>query len=90
MTSIAYIVFVDRRMTTRPVGWTSHACHYFTICKRPSPGKVPRGTRAALTGILETLPEIQAELREQRRLLEILTACQTPDGAQQRERGSRR
>ena len=52
--------------------------------------KCRRGTRADLTGILETLPEIQAELREQRRLLEILTACQTPDGAQQRERGSRR
>ena len=41
MTSIAYIVFVDRRMTNRPVGWTSHARHYFTICKRPSKGKVP-------------------------------------------------
>jgi hypothetical protein len=41
-----------------------------------------------LTRILETLPEIQAELREQRRLLEIMTACRTPDGAQQGEHGS--
>jgi hypothetical protein len=51
--------------------------------------KCRRGTRSDLTHILETLPEIQAELREQRRLLEILTACQRPDGAQQGERGSR-
>jgi hypothetical protein len=46
-----------------------------------------------LTRILETLetwPEIHEELREQRRLLEILTACQTADGAQQAEHGSRR
>jgi hypothetical protein len=43
--------------------------------------KCRRGTRADLTPILETLPEIQAELREQRRLLEVLTACQTADGA---------
>jgi hypothetical protein len=50
------------------------------------------GARSDLTRVLETLetvPEIQAELREQRRLLEILTACQTPDGVQQGERGSR-
>jgi hypothetical protein len=49
-----------------------------------------RGTRADLTRMLETLPEIQAELREQRRLLEILTARQTCDAAQQGEHGSRR
>jgi hypothetical protein len=51
------------------------------------------GTRADLTRILEileTLPEIQEELRGQRRLLEVLTACQTSDGAQQGEHGSRR
>jgi hypothetical protein len=51
------------------------------------------GTRSDLTRILETLatlPEIQEELREHRRLLEILTACQTADGAQQAKRGSRR
>jgi hypothetical protein len=52
--------------------------------------KCRRGTRADLTRILETLPEIQAELREQRRLLEILTAYRTSDGAQQGEIGSRR
>jgi hypothetical protein len=46
--------------------------------------------RSDLTRILETLPEIQAELREQRRLLGILTACQTSDAAQQGEHGSRR
>jgi hypothetical protein len=43
-----------------------------------------RGTHSDLTRILETLatlPEIQEELREQRGLLEILTACQTADGA---------
>jgi hypothetical protein len=51
------------------------------------------GTRSDLTRTLETLatlPEIQQELREQRRLLEILTACQTADGAQQAKRGPRR
>ena len=50
-------------------------------------------TRFDLTRILETLeslPEIQEELREQRRLLEIPTACQTADGAQQAKRGPRR
>jgi rRNA processing protein Krr1/Pno1 len=52
--------------------------------------KCRRGTRADLTRILETMPEIQAELREQRRLLEILTARQTCDAAQQGEHGSRR
>jgi hypothetical protein len=55
--------------------------------------KCRRGTRADLTRILETLetlPEIQEELREQRRLLEILTACQTSDGAQQGAHRSRR
>jgi hypothetical protein len=40
--------------------------------------------------MLETLPEIQAELREQRRLLEILTASRTFDAAQQGGHGSRR
>jgi hypothetical protein len=40
--------------------------------------------------MLETLPEIQAELREQRRLLEILTALRTCDAVQQGEHGSRR
>jgi hypothetical protein len=55
-----------------------------------APTKCRRGTRSDLTRILETLPEIQEELREQRRLLEILTACQTPDGAQQGKHGSRR
>jgi hypothetical protein len=51
------------------------------------------GTRSDLTriiGTLETLPEIQEELRKQGRLLEILTACRTADGAQQGEHGSRR
>ena len=91
MTSIAYIVLVDRRMTNRPVGWTSHARHYFTICKRPSKGKVPAWHSLRLdadprdTG--ETLPEIQEELREQRRLLEILTAARAAEGAQQSEQG---
>jgi hypothetical protein len=54
--------------------------------------KCRRGTRSDLTRILETLeslPEIQEELREQR-LLEILTACQTPVAVQQGEHGSRR
>jgi hypothetical protein len=41
MTSIAYVVFVDRRMTNRPVGWTSHARHYFTIASARGPGAVP-------------------------------------------------
>jgi hypothetical protein len=40
-----------------------------------------------LTRILETLPEIQEELREQRRLLEILTAAQAVEFAQQSEQG---
>jgi hypothetical protein len=52
--------------------------------------KCPRGTRSDLRRILDTLPEIQEELREQRRLLEILTACQTSDDAQEGEHGSRR
>jgi hypothetical protein len=55
--------------------------------------KCRRGTRSDLTRILKTLetwPEIQEELREQRRLLEILTACQTPVAVQQGEHGSRR
>jgi hypothetical protein len=55
--------------------------------------KCRRGTRSDFDAILETLeslPEIQEELREQRRLLEILTACQTPVAVQQGEHGSRR
>jgi hypothetical protein len=51
--------------------------------------KCRRGTRSDLARILETLPEIQAELREERRLLEILTACQAADSAQHGECGSR-
>jgi hypothetical protein len=51
--------------------------------------KCRRGPRSDLARILETLPEIQEELCEHRRLLEILTACQTPDGAQRGERGPR-
>ncbi|MDF2973294.1 MAG: hypothetical protein K0R61_3744 [Microvirga sp.] len=35
------------------------------------------------------MPEIQAELREQRRLLEVLTARKMPDAVQQGEHGSR-
>ena len=49
--------------------------------------KCRRGTRSDLTRILETLPEIQEELREQRRLLEILTAAQAVEFAQQSEQG---
>jgi hypothetical protein len=52
--------------------------------------KCRRGTRADLTRILETMPEIQAELREQRRSLEVLTARKMPDAVQQGEHGSRR
>ena len=49
--------------------------------------KCRRGTRSDLTRILETLPEIQEELRQQRRLLEILTAAQAVEFAQQSEQG---
>jgi hypothetical protein len=62
-----------------------------TLAKRQQ--KCRRGTRSDLTRILETLetlPEIQEELREQRHLLEILTACQAADDPQHGERGSRR
>ena len=72
-------------MTNRPVGWTSHARHYFTICKRPSKGKVPAWHCSDLTRILETLGDlakIQEELREQPRLLEILTAARAAKALQ--------
>ena len=52
--------------------------------------KCRRGTRSDLTRILKTLetwPEIQEELREQRRLLEIVTAAQAAEGAQQSSQG---
>jgi hypothetical protein len=62
----------------------------FAISKRPSPDKVLSQTRSDLTRILEMLPEIQAELREHRRLLDILTARQMPDAVRQGENGSRR
>jgi hypothetical protein len=51
--------------------------------------KCRRGTRSDLARILETLPEIQAELREQRRLLELLTAAQAVGNVQQNEHGQR-
>jgi hypothetical protein len=49
--------------------------------------KHQRGIKTDLRQILETLPEIQEELREQRHLLEILTAAQAAEGAQQSEQG---
>jgi len=55
--------------------------------------KCRHGTRSDLTRILETLEtllETQGKLREQECLVEIPTACHTPDAVHQGEHGSRR
>jgi hypothetical protein len=91
MTSIAYCCLLDRSDDEQARGmYLFNARRTFAISKRPRPDKVPSQTRSDLTRILEMLPEIQEKFGEQHRLLEILTACKTPDAVQHGEHGSRR